>query len=447
MKKDKFSLPKLLAKTDSSLPYAGLSFTDDDLSVVAEILASRKDDAKLIRIISEDPGEALCFLLYMYNHYTMLSNSHDNFTISAQCAVDFTLEYIKDNPSSIHLGMSFTNLYEDVTAFIDETLRHLTFDGAQSYIEIYDSEEGHYSAAFCINVKLKKYFAQTMRFVDGFTLVRRLLVAEEEPAKLSSKNWIIPCESIPKVFCADKVSFDSFPKLLNVRIKHLKKNRLDTVYVEVVSDNKTIDSFYVSSAALEVYIPTLAAYAYYIVATRFYKEFSHVRVRSNLSLDIKEYDPSTLAYDLMRIAGALFPVSDIECVKKVSVLKSKITQKVKLEPKNFSRLSEILGIQTNIGRLQPTRHAVLRFIERVLILEGRYTSCAFVQMGKLLSETTWRLADQNDKDEYELQTDKRTSTWISDDTPYCFVSNGQHLLTVVVKNFNAAVEAANVLRD
>jgi hypothetical protein len=447
MKKDKFNLPKLLANTDSSLPYSGLSFTDDDLAIVAEILTSRKNDSKLISIISAEPGEALCFLLYMYNHYSMLSNSHDNFTVSAHCAVDFSLEYIKDNPRSIYVGMSFTDLYEKVVNFIEETLQQLTFDNAKSHIEIYDSSDGCYSAAYCINVKLKKYFIQTMRFVDGFTLVRRLLLAEEDPAKLSSKNWSIPCESVPQVFCTDTVSFDSFPKLLNVRIKHLKKNRLDTVYVEVVSENMTIDSFYVSSPALEVYTPTLAAYAYYIVATRFYKEFSHVKVRSNLNLNISDYDPSSLAYDLMRIAGALFPVSEIECVKKVSVLKSKITDKVRLEPKNFSRLSEILGVQTNVGRLQLTRHAVLRFIERVLILEGRYVSCAFVQMAELLSSTTWRLATQYEKDLYELQIDKKSSTWINDETPYCFVSTGGYLLTVVVKNFKDAVEAANVLRD
>lgn len=446
MRKNKFSLPKLL-NNDSALPYAGLSFTEEDLSTVSEILSYHSEDQNLLSTIGKNPGESLCFLLYIYNHYTLLSNSCENFTISAQCAIDMTIEFIKENPESIHTGMVFTEAYDKVQNFIYVLLQDLNFNKAKSYIEIYQSDEDTYSAAFCVNVKLGKYYVQTMRFVDDFTLVRRLLLREEPKPKLTSKGWAVSCESVPQVFATDVVTFSSFPKLLNVRIKHIKKKSMDNILVEVIDNNTVLSRFSVVSIGSTLSASTIAAYAYYVVSCRFHEEYSHVNVKSNIDLNIDNHTPLTLSYDLLRVACVLFPVSQIEYQKKITIAKSKITEKIKATSHTFGSLSRILNVETNVGKFQLTRHAVLRCIERVLIVEGIYIDCAFVFIKNLLTQNTWRKATQEEKNLYELQIDDQSTTLISDDTPYCFVGQGNHLLTVVVKNFKDSVEAANVLRD
>lgn len=422
----------------------GANINDTDYDAFTKAISRHNYDYDLMRICYDNQIETLFLFIYVFEYYNKSDISSSDYFVSPSCAIDFCAQMLKEDLTILGETGS-RSLLKKLSDYIDDYLEGLSDSESKSYIEIYQSKGDKFSAMYCNSAFHKNMYLESMRFSDGFFMLTSLTGVRQPLTQLSTKAWTVSCESLPQVFSTDEVTFNCPPKLLTLRIKHVKKRGLHNVYVEA-EYNGVFDSFYVSSVGDGYTIQTLVAYAYYIAAIRYHDEYSHVKVKSNVSLSIDQANEKTMTRDLIRIANALFPVSNM-VTGKVQVTKSKITEKVRIQTKSFERFSEILCVNANGNRWQFTRHSILRYIERVLINENVYTSCAFRTIRETVAKHDWREATQAEKDLYGLQINSQSVTWISDDCPYCFVTQGQHVLTIVVKNFKEAIEAANVLRD
>tara|TARA_Y100001963_G_scaffold158897_1_gene260261 strand:- start:214 stop:1377 length:1164 start_codon:yes stop_codon:yes gene_type:complete len=376
---------------------------------------------------------------------SMLEDDQYPYTVCDRAALNFYMELLKKEHAALK-PMSIVEKMDRLVSFVRSVYLSLDFEKAESFIDLVPNRESpDLAAAFYFSiVKSGNYWIQVTRFYDSYILFSKVSSAELELPSLDDSNWRIPCESLPKVVLTKGVKISEIPKRLTVRLKLFKKQSIERMCVEVVSDT-VLETF--SIANTRNYDPvTLAAFALYDVAKTYHTSYSHLVIKTWADLDLNSETLPSLALDYFRLAVTLFPVYKI-IQSKVTMNKSKIQTTKRILNSTYAELSsavQVKALNTNLP-FTVTRHAILRYIERVVISEKRYPNFAFNEIRTLMESFKWFKADSEYCREHQLQVESGSDCWVSHDSNYCMVAKKTAILTVLVKNFRTTLEEANVL--